>query len=93
MSKSPSAKSFDRRDALKTAALAGAGFWLGGNSLGLAEDNKSKSPDEKLNLAIIGCGGRAAGNIAGVVGENIVALCDVDVTRASGIVVQASCLQ
>ena len=83
MSKSPSAKSLDRRDALKTAAMAGAGFWLSGNSRSLADDNKSKSPNEKLNIAIIGCGGRAAGNIAGVAGENIVAMCDVDQQRAA----------
>ena len=34
--------------------------------------------NEKLNLAIIGCGGRGAANLAGVAGENIVALCDVN---------------
>jgi len=34
--------------------------------------------NEKLNLAIIGCGGRGAANLAGVSGENIVALCDVN---------------
>ena len=84
MSNSPSTKSIGRRDVLKTAALAGAGFWLSGNSRSLADDNKSKSPNEKLNLAIIGCGGRAAGNIAGVTSENIVALCDVDQQRAAG---------
>jgi predicted dehydrogenase len=32
---------------------------------------------DKLNIAIIGCGGRGAGNLASVKGENIVALCDV----------------
>jgi predicted dehydrogenase len=34
--------------------------------------------NEKLNIAIIGCGGRGAANLAGVSGENIVALCDVN---------------
>ena len=36
------------------------------------------SPNNKLNIACIGTAGRAAGNIEGVKGENIVALCDVD---------------
>ena len=36
------------------------------------------SPNSKLNIACIGTAGRAAGNIEGVKGENIVALCDVD---------------
>ena len=35
---------------------------------------------KKLNVAIIGCGGRGAGNLAEIAGagENIVALCDVN---------------
>jgi len=36
------------------------------------------APQEKLNLGIIGVGGRGAGNLADVSGENIVALCDVN---------------
>ncbi len=34
--------------------------------------------NEKLNLAIVGSGGRGAANLGGVSSENIVALCDVD---------------
>ena len=34
--------------------------------------------NEKLDIAIIGCGGRGAANLQGVSGENIVALCDVN---------------
>jgi predicted dehydrogenase len=37
-----------------------------------------KSPNEKLNIAAIGCGGKGASDIAGCRGENIVALCDAD---------------
>lgn len=39
-----------------------------------------KSPNEKLNIASIGAGGKATSDISGCarVGENIVALCDVD---------------
>jgi predicted dehydrogenase len=36
------------------------------------------SPNEKLNIAIIGVAGRGAANLGGVASENIVTLCDVD---------------
>lgn len=36
------------------------------------------SPNEKLNIGIIGTSGRALGNIEGVQRENIVAVCDID---------------
>src|SRR5271169_4397281 len=45
-----------------------------------------KSPNEKLNIASIGAGGKAASDIrACAQTENIVALCDVDDKRAEGI--------
>ena len=71
--------SMTRREALKTAAALGAGFWIGGSQQAAAQ---SRSPNEKLNLAVIGVGGRGAANLSGVAGENIVALCDVDDVRA-----------
>jgi predicted dehydrogenase len=37
-----------------------------------------RSPNEKLNIAIIGVGGRGGGNMDSVKGENIVALCDLN---------------
>ncbi len=42
-----------------------------------------KSPNEKLNIASIGAGGKAASDISGCASENIVALCDVDKKRAT----------
>src|SRR5437016_3505530 len=42
-----------------------------------------KSPNEKLNIASIGAGGRAAADIAGCSSENIVAFADPDATRAA----------
>lgn len=43
-----------------------------------------KSPNEKLNIASIGAGGKARSDIAGcAVTENIVALCDVDERSAA----------
>ena len=70
----------DRRDFLKQSALAGAGFWAAAG----AAPAESRSANEKLNVALIGCGGRGASNLSGVKKENIVALCDVDGRRAKG---------
>jgi predicted dehydrogenase len=39
---------------------------------------RSASPNQKLNIAIIGSGGRGASNLKDVSSENIVALCDVN---------------
>src|SRR5437764_15252230 len=45
-----------------------------------------KSPNEKLNIASIGAGGKAASDIRGCAPtENIVALCDVDDVSAKAI--------
>src|SRR4249920_671065 len=44
------------------------------------------SPNEKLNIASIGAGGKAASAIAGCAPtENIVALCDVDDVRSAAV--------
>ena len=40
------------------------------------------APSNKLNIAVIGVGGRGGANLRGVESENIVALCDVDMERA-----------
>ena len=42
-----------------------------------------KSPNEKLNIASIGAGGKASSDISGCATENIVALCDVDDKQAA----------
>ncbi len=41
-------------------------------------------PSEKLNIAGIGVGGRGGDNISALSSQNIVALCDVDWSRAAG---------
>lgn len=68
--------SLNRRNFLKTtsagAAVVSTGVWTGG---ALAE---SRSANEKLNIACIGTANRAAADIDGVAGENIVVLCDID---------------
>ena len=65
-----------RRDFLKTttagAAAISAGVWTG------ASAQESRSPNNKLNIACIGTANRAADDIEGVQGENIVALVDID---------------
>lgn len=38
----------------------------------------SRSPNEKLNLAIVGCGNKGWHNVTQLTSENMVALCDVD---------------
>jgi predicted dehydrogenase len=64
----------NRRAFIKGAAALGTGVWLG-IGRGFAS---SKSAADKLNIGIIGVNNRAATNLAGVKGENIVALCDID---------------
>lgn len=66
-----------RRDMLRTAAVA-AGVWT---THGLLASEPSKSPNEKLNIAGIGIGGRGGDDVNGVASENLVALCDVDEAR------------
>src|SRR5438874_1818428 len=39
---------------------------------------RGQDVSNKLNIAVIGTGGRGAANLAGVASENIVALCDVN---------------
>jgi predicted dehydrogenase len=78
----------DRRDFLKLAAAAGAGFWIAGQSeLGAQQTGRPAGPNERLNVASIGCGGQGGHDI-GVIADsglaNIVALCDVDENRARG---------
>ena len=49
----------------------------------LADGTKAPAPNNKLNMACIGCGGKGRSDVADVAGENMVALCDVDSNRAS----------
>lgn len=72
---SPALRSLTRRQFLRTSAIA-AGAAAFANSA-LARPRRI-SPGDKLNLAIIGAGGRGAANLSEVKSENIVALCDVN---------------
>jgi predicted dehydrogenase len=68
----------NRRQFLQAGALAGVGFWVGGSR---AADSPAAS--EKLNIAVIGCGGQGGGAVGGARRHNLVALCDVDEKRAA----------
>jgi predicted dehydrogenase len=74
---------FSRRYFFFGSLLAGAipsqGF---GSTLSLKAAGY-KSPNEKLNIASIGAGGKAVNDIDGCSHENIVALCDVDEKSAA----------
>ncbi len=61
-----------RRGFLKQSALTGAAI------LGAPALVSCRAPSEKLNVVVIGCGGRGAHNMGQVLSENIVALCDVN---------------
>ncbi len=67
----PAAHKLTRRRFLQHTAVAGAAI------AGVPALVSCRAPNEKLNIAIIGCGGRGASNMGAVLGENIVALCDV----------------
>ena len=60
----------NRRDFLRGVAAVGVASTFGPRA--------KAGPNEKLNIGIIGTSGRALGNIEGVEGENIVAVCDID---------------
>ena len=64
----------NRRTFLKQSTAVGAGLTILKSGILKA----GNSPNEKLNIAVIGVGGRGGGNMNNVRSENIVALCDVN---------------
>ena len=76
---------FTRRHFFYGSLLAGAVPAGGFGSTPSLKALGYKSPNEKLNIASIGAGGKANNDIDGCSPtENIVALCDVDEKRAAG---------
>ena len=64
-----------RRDFLKATALTGVGFWVTGNSIATA----SRSPNEKLQFASIGVGGKGSGDCQQASNHGkVIAICDCD---------------
>ena len=77
---------FSRRHFFFGSLLAGAVPAAGFGSRPSLKALGYKSPNEKLNIASIGAGGKAESDIRGCAQtENIVALCDVDSKRAEKI--------
>lgn len=66
-----------RRRFIQTTTAVSAGYWLGTSA-----PARAQSPNEKLNVACIGVGGRGSANVGGVSKQNIVAMCDVDEQKA-----------
>jgi predicted dehydrogenase len=66
----------NRRNFLKSSAI--------GLTILQSGSARTYAANEKLNIASVGAGGKAAGDIGSVSSENIVALCDVDLDRAGG---------
>jgi predicted dehydrogenase len=66
----------NRRDFLKTSAVAGVGFWVAGQA---QADDKVKTAIEQINFACIGVGGKGSSDTADAARHgNVVAICDVD---------------
>ncbi len=66
----------NRRQFVQTGIAAGAIALA--PRVHILADEKITSANEKLNMAIIGVGGRGGANLGGVAKENIYALCDVN---------------
>jgi hypothetical protein len=81
-------KQSTRRKFVQNSAAMGAGFWIA-NSY---EPAFSKSPNEKINVAGIGCGGKGHSDImkCANAGQNIVAGTDIDMGRAKKLAKDAS---
>ncbi|MGD0899327.1 MAG: Gfo/Idh/MocA family oxidoreductase [Thermoguttaceae bacterium] len=69
-----------RRNVLQSAGAAGIGFWLAGG----ASAAPSRSPNERLHIAVVGVGGRGGSTHIGICGKGkasdrqLIAICDCD---------------
>jgi predicted dehydrogenase len=62
-----------RRTFLRTTTAAATALWTSAPAI-----LRGQLGDNKLRIAVIGCGGRGADNLESVSGEQIVAICDVN---------------
>jgi len=67
-----------RRLTRRTFTGLAAGFFVGAGHAIARQDG----PADRLSVAVIGLGGQGSANLRAMKGQNIVALCDVDETRA-----------
>jgi hypothetical protein len=70
---------FTRRQFITSTALAGAALWAGCATRG----PRRISPNEKLNIGVVGAMGKGQSDTDHCASENIVALCDVDTSRCA----------
>ena len=68
---------FSRREFIKTTAASTA-------ILGFPAITRSKSPNGKLNVGLIGVGGRGRSHVNACRYEDIVSLCDVNANSLKG---------
>src|SRR5689334_13349434 len=80
MLKSKASGSLTRRQFIYYSSLATGGLALSGYA---KPRPRRISPNEKLNIAGVGVGGKGAGDLRCCEGENIVALCDVSEASAA----------
>ena len=74
-----------RRQFIRQSATAGVGFWVS-NEWARGEPAVTRSANEKVNVAIVGCGGQGSWNTRQVAESgmaNLVALVDVDENRCA----------
>ncbi len=77
MNDQPVSPRFSRREFIKTAAASSA-------ILGFPAIKRSKSPNGKLNVGLIGVGGRGRSHVNACRYEDIVELCDVNANSLKG---------
>jgi predicted dehydrogenase len=73
-------KTVSRREFIKTASIASVA------TLAIPyvmRGQQGQSPNDKLNIACCGVGGRGADAVAGLMSQNLVAFCDVDDAKAA----------
>ena len=78
MISNPPIPAASRRAFLQTAAVTGGSWLLGSTRVRGAE---TRSPNARLQLALIGVGGRGKAALTALQDEQIVAFCDVDFAR------------
>jgi predicted dehydrogenase len=72
-------KTVSRREFIKSASVMSAATLAFPYVM---RGQQGRSPNDKLNIAFCGVGGRGANAVSGLMGENIVAFCDVDDAKA-----------
>ena len=70
-----------QRTALSRRTFLGAAAAAAGATFGAPAIARARNLNEKLNIAVIGAGGRGGANLKSVSSQNIVALCDVNSTN------------